>query len=362
MKIQTNVSLKSSNTFQIDAMCREVISIESIDDVRSAEFAKYIGENKPRYILGQGSNVLLLNDLDVPVIKLDTQGWTVLSETDQRVLIKVQGGQDWHEFVIAMAQQNYWGVENLALIPGTVGASPMQNIGAYGVELSNVFVRADVLDMHSGEIRHFNKTACEFAYRDSFFKKYNQNAKALASSASSMLSSNISSIAPPRFLILNVVFELSKQANPQLGYSDLKQRVESKALNAPVSATLIAETVIEIRQSKLPNWHELGCAGSFFKNPVVDATVYQRLYDENIDMPAYPSGGAYKIPAGWLIEQAGWKGYKDGDAGVYEKQALVLVNHDNATGAEIKALAQRICESVKQKFGVELEQEVIEFT
>lgn len=349
MKIQHQISLKTKNTFHIEAQCKTLVQIETIDDIACAELAEYMGESIPRYILGQGSNALLLNDLDVPVIQLSNTGWRLASEDETYVLVEVAGGHDWHKFVLAMAVNGYWGVENLALIPGTVGAAPIQNIGAYGVELADVFVSALVLDLYTGQLQQFDKDACDFAYRNSFFKRCNQTLAAEKSS---------------RYLVMQVTLQLSKVAKPQLNYRDLQERLaENMQQHAMEQATpqLIADTVIEIRQEKLPNWHELGCAGSFFKNPVVAEDQYQKLKQEHPAMPAYPNGELYKVPAGWLIEQAGWKGFRDADAGVYEKQALVLVNHGNATGAQIKILAERISKSVFTEFGIALEQEVIDF-
>jgi len=287
-------------------------------------------------ILGEGSNILFTNNFEGLVLLNQIRRKEVLEETDRHVFLKVNGGEFWSSLVDYTVEKGWGGLENLSLIPGTVGAAPVQNIGAYGVELKDVMHDLEAFDMQTGKIVQFNKQECAFAYRNSIFKQQYKN----------------------RFFILSVTFQLDKELNFHLEYGPLK----AAFANIPreeIVLKQISEKVKSIRRVKLPAPEELKNAGSFFKNPLVDSEKLRELQKQFAGIPAYSMpGNKFKLAAGWLIEQCGWKGKRVGDAGVYEKQSLVLVNFGNASGTEILALATSIRKSVKQRFGVDLEMEV----
>lgn len=333
-KIRTGVSLKPFHTFGTS------ISAEMLAEAASAAEAQEIidfarSKNAPLTILGGGSNVLFSHDLDGVVLLNRIKGIGEAGRTDTTVKVRVGAGENWHQFVEYCIQNNWGGVENLALIPGSVGASPMQNIGAYGVELESVFDSLEALHIPTGETHHFTKDDCKFGYRESVFKGKFKG----------------------QYLITHVTYELQLQPTFNTTYGAIELELESMGVERSLRS--IADAVIHIRQSKLPDPKVLGNAGSFFKNPVVNALQFANLVAEFPDMPNYPVGSDQKkLAAGWLIEQSGWKGKRIGSCGVHEKQALVLVNYGDATGEEIYSLSQRIMDDVADKFGVYLEREV----
>jgi UDP-N-acetylmuramate dehydrogenase len=335
MIISSNISLKPYNTFGIEAFAKYFTSIDTIENIKELlQSTEY--KNNERLILGGGSNMLLTKNVDAIVVKNNLKGITVVNETAEHVFVKCAGGEVWHEFVMWCINQNYGGLENLSLIPGCTGASPMQNIGAYGVEIKDTFYELEAVHAITGEEKTFSKSDCEFGYRESVFKHQLKN----------------------QFIITSVTFQLSKNPSFHIEYGAIKQELDAMNISE-LSIKAISQAVINIRSSKLPNPKEIGNAGSFFKNPEVSSNVYERLKNEFQNLVAYPlDNGNYKLAAGWLIEQSGLKGYRVGDAGVHKLQALVLVNYGGATGNEIYDLSTHVLKTVHDKFGVELEREV----
>ncbi len=335
MTISSNISLKGYNTFGIEAFAKYFTSVNSIDNIKELlQSQEY--QNNSRLILGGGSNILLTKNVDALVVKNNLKGIEVIKETDDSVFVKCAAGEVWHEFVMWCISKNYGGLENLSLIPGCTGASPMQNIGAYGVEIKDTFYELEAIHASTGEVKTFSKSDCEFGYRESVFKHQFKN----------------------QFIITSVTFQLSKNPTFHVEYGAIKQELDAMNISQ-LNIKAISQAVINIRSSKLPNPKEIGNAGSFFKNPEVSNDTYQKLKNNFPALVAYPlENGAYKLAAGWLIEQSGLKGYRVGDAGVHKLQALVLVNYGNATGNEIYDLSTHILQTVKSKFGVELEREV----
>lgn len=280
--------------------------------------------------------MLLTKHVNAIVVKNNLKGIEVVKETEDAVFVKCAGGEVWHEFVMWCIDRNYGGLENLSLIPGCTGASPMQNIGAYGVEIKDTFYELEAIHAITGEYKKFSKVECEFGYRESVFKHQYKN----------------------QFIITSVTFQLSKKPSFHIEYGAIKQELDAMNISE-LNIKAISQAVINIRSSKLPNPKEIGNAGSFFKNPEVANSVYERLKNEFPNIVAYPlENGNYKLAAGWLIEQSGLKGYRVGDAGVHKLQALVLVNYGEATGTEIYDLSTHVLQTVKAKFGVDLEREV----
>lgn len=335
MKIQNNIQLKKFNTFGIDVAAKYFAEISSISDFQ--ELAQTgIFKQESKLFLGGGSNVLFTQDFDGLVIKNNLKGIELLQENEQGVVVKVMSGENWHEFVMHAVEQGWGGVENLALIPGSVGATPVQNIGAYGVELKDTLESVEAIDLATGETVEFSAEACKFGYRDSIFKHE----------------------AKGKYFITAVIFKLSKEHEIKTEYGAIQKILEENNVSNP-SIRDIADAVIEIRSNKLPNPVQIGNAGSFFKNPVVERSVFETLQSKNPDIPFYElDNSRVKIPAAWLIEQCGWKGKRVGNTGSHERQALVLVNYGEATGVEIKQLAEDIQHSVQEKFGIGLEMEV----
>lgn len=331
LQVRSDVSLKAHNTFGVDVAARYFA--EAADDGQVRQALDAARERQvPLLVLGGGSNLLLTADVDAFVLRMASRGIRLLADDGQRVDIEAEAGEPWHPFVQWTLQQGLAGLENLSLIPGTVGASPVQNIGAYGVELKDCFLGLTALDRQSGEIREFTLQDCAFAYRDSLFKRESG-----------------------RWIILRVRFALSRNAALHLDYGPVRQRLAEQGIEAP-SASDVSRAICAIRSEKLPDPAVLGNAGSFFKNPLVPAELAGRLQAEHADLVAYPQAdGQVKLAAGWLIEKAGWKGFRDGDAGVHRLQALVLVNYGNATGQQLLALAQRIQADIAERFGVSLE-------
>lgn len=331
LQLQRDVSLKAYNSFAVEATARWYAEACSDDEVRQA-LACAAERELPLLMLGGGSNLLLTADVEALVLRMASRGIRVLEDDGERVLLEAEAGEPWHPFVQWALQQGLVGLENLSLIPGTVGAAPMQNIGAYGVELKDVFAGLTALDRQSGELRTFVLDECDFAYRDSLFKRQ-----------------------AGRWVILRVRFNLRRTAPLHLEYGPVRQYLAEQGVVQP-TALDVSRAICAIRSEKLPDPAVLGNAGSFFKNPLVSAELAQRLRTEQPDLVAYPQAdGQVKLAAGWLIERAGWKGYREGDAGVHRLQALVLVNYGQATGRQLLALAQRIQADVARRFAVSLE-------
>lgn len=329
--IQKNQSLLKYNTFGVDYRARYFAKVDSIDKLQEV-----LQKNKTNktIILGGGSNVLFTKDIeDSLVIHIANKGIDIVSETGDWVILDIQGGENWHDFVLWCLKNNFGGIENLALIPGQVGAAPIQNIGAYGVELERVFVSCQALDLQNGRMVSITKEACGFEYRNSIFK----------------------SKLPNRYIILSIRLKLSVTAHHlEYAYESLKKELS----NQKPTIESIAKTVIAIRSRKLPDPQKLGNAGSFFKNPSITPSKFskiQSLYDK---VPYYSATSGIKIPAGWLIEKAKLKDYREGDAGVHKNQALVLVNYGKATGQDILKLSQLVKDEVEKIFGIKLEEEV----
>ncbi|TBH72814.1 UDP-N-acetylmuramate dehydrogenase [Aquirufa antheringensis] len=329
-------SLRAFNTFGIEAEARQFVEISSIDQYvalrTSGEYA-----HLPHLFLGGGSNVLLTQAQEALIVKISIPGISVVKEDADFVWLKGGAGVVWDEFVQYAVNHGWSGLENLSLIPGTVGAAPMQNIGAYGAEIKDTFASLEALNLQTLAIEVFDAKACAFGYRESFFKRAGKGL----------------------YLIGSVTFKLSKKPSVKTSYGAIQEVLATKGITQP-SIRDVADAVIEIRKSKLPDPKEIGNSGSFFKNPTVSASEASRLMAEFPGIPNYPVEGSteVKFPAGWFIEKAGWKGFRRGDAGVHAKQALVLVNYGEATGAEILALSEEIKQSIKDTFGVSLETEV----
>ncbi|MBB4819499.1 UDP-N-acetylmuramate dehydrogenase [Pseudomonas alcaligenes] len=331
--VSENVSLKPFNTFGVEVRARLFAEAHDDAEVREA-LALASARGIPLQVIGGGSNLLLTADVDALVLRMASRGLRLLGDDGELVLVEAEAGEPWHPFVLWTLEQGLAGLENLSLIPGTVGAAPMQNIGAYGVEIKDVFAGLTAMDRLSGELRDFSLEECAFGYRDSLFKR-----------------------EVGRWLILRVRFKLSRALSLHLDYGPVRQRLQEQGVDAP-TASDVSRAICSIRSEKLPDPAQLGNAGSFFKNPLVPAELAERLRGEHADLVAYPQAdGQVKLAAGWLIERAGWKGYRDGDAGVHRLQALVLVNHGAATGLQLLDLAQRIQADVAERFGVALEME-----
>jgi UDP-N-acetylmuramate dehydrogenase len=335
LTIQSNISLKPYNTFGIDANTRYFIEINVEEDLYTLnELPDF--QRLPKLILGGGSNLLLTQDFGGVTIKINIKGITKIAEDQQHVWLKVGAGEPWHELVMYCVKNGYAGIENLSLIPGTVGAAPIQNIGAYGVELKDVFHNLDAIEVATGQKRAFYNADCQFGYRDSVFKHQ----------------------AKDSFFITNVVLRLHKTPVFRTEYGDVQKTLDQMGIKE-LTLKAVSDAIVKIRRSKLPDPAELGNAGSFFKNPEVPTSQYESLKAEFPQMPGYlVDNTTTKIPAGWLIEQCGWKGKHVGNTGVHSKQALVLVNHGGATGLEIKQLSEKIQQSVMARFGIQLQTEV----
>lgn len=338
MQIQENFSLRPYNSFGIQANAAYFGRFDHEDDLerlletRAGSSAK----DKSLVILGGGSNILLTRDLEGWVLKNEIKGITELHEDEGFVYIRAGAGENWHQFVTYCIDRNWAGLENLSLIPGNVGASPMQNIGAYGVELRDVFWDLEAFHIEEKKTYTFTSADCEFGYRESVFKNRFKN----------------------QFVILSVTFKLRKQPIFHTSYGAITQELEKMGVQQ-LSIQAISQAVIRIRQSKLPDPSKIGNAGSFFKNPVISGEKFKELKGLFPEIIGYTStDGSVKLAAGWMIEQCGWKGFRKGDAGCHSQQALVLVNYGNATGAEIFSLSGEIIDSVRFKFGVTLEREV----
>ena len=332
--MQQNKSLKAFNTFGVESHAEWFVEARTADEVWSC---LETFRDKPIMVLGGGSNLLLTKDLSGVVLKISLKGIAVVQESENHVVLEVQAGEVWHDIVQYCLEQDYGGIENLALIPGQMGTAPIQNIGAYGVELKDVFDSCVALNRNTGQKEVFNLDDCHFGYRESVFKNELKN----------------------QYVILSVRVRLTKRQHElKLDYGSISEGLQQQGVNNP-GIRQVAQAVIAIRQSKLPDPKILGNSGSFFKNPIVSEAEVNRLQGLYPDLPSYQAGNHLKkIPAGWLIQHAGYKGYRQGDAGVHENQALVLVNYGEATGLEIKELAQTIQDKVFNDFGIKLTPEV----
>lgn len=334
MIIHENFSLKNYNTFSIDAKARYFVEANSVKKLQ-----EILGNNDyPRKILiGGGSNMLLTNDIDALFIHVNLKGKWIVNESDDTVSVKVMAGENWHEMVLWTLENNYGGLENMSLIPGNTGTAPIQNIGAYGVELKDSFVSCEAIRIEDLKLITLTKEECKFGYRDSYFKNEGKD----------------------KFIITSVTFSLTKNNHKiNSGYGAIEEQLERDAIKNPTIKD-ISNAIIAIRQSKLPDPKVLGNSGSFFKNPMVSTEVFNEFISKHPEAPFYKiSDLIYKIPAGWLIEKCGFKGKRFGDAGVHQHQALVLVNYDKATGKEILALASKIIEQVQNEFNITISPEV----
>ncbi|MDB5253324.1 MAG: UDP-N-acetylenolpyruvoylglucosamine reductase [Flaviaesturariibacter sp.] len=334
MTLRDNVTLQPLTTFGIRATARWFASFASVDELQ--ELLALARERRlDTLILGGGSNILFTTDFEGLVLRNEIAGIDVVSEDEDHVLVRAGAGESWHGFVQYCLRNNLGGAENLSLIPGSVGASPMQNIGAYGVEIKDIFHELEAVPRTGGAPRKFSADECRFGYRESVFKNTYRN----------------------QYVIASVTYRLHRKPVLNTSYGAITQELAAMGVTTP-SIHDVSEAVIRIRTSKLPDWHEVGNAGSFFKNPQVSIEKFESLKESYPSIVGYPQGEGRKIAAGWLIEQCGWKGFREGDAGCYPKQALVLVNYGMATGKHIFDLSERIIASVREKFGVELEREV----
>jgi UDP-N-acetylmuramate dehydrogenase len=339
--IHYNFSLQPYNTFGIDVKAKAFAVFSSLDELTEilAYATRHLPTGAQRLILGGGSNILFTKNFDGIVLKNEWKGIELLKEDDEFYYVKAFAGEVWHEFVLHCIRHHYAGIENLSLIPGTVGASPMQNIGAYGIEIKDVLHELEAYHFQDKTIRTFNKQECEFGYRESVFKKKYKD----------------------QFVIISVTYQLRKNPQYHLSYGAIEKELEQMKIKN-LSIRHVSEAVMNIRSRKLPNPATMGNAGSFFKNPVIEQTQFSSLQKKYPDMPFYQlssvEGGGVKIPAAWLMEQCGWKGYKKNNVGCSPLQPLVLVNYGKATGNEIFHLSEEIIQSIKIKFGIELQREV----
>lgn len=335
MEIKENVSLKNFNTFGIDvyaAFFCEIHSIEDLKELRNTDLFK-----KERLILGGGSNILLTQDFPGLVIHANLKGLQKEEKTSNGEIVSAMAGENWHDFVLWTLKENLGGIENLSFIPGNCGTASMQNIGAYGVEIKDSFHKLEAFNLETGEMQTFSKKDCQFGYRESIFKKEEKG----------------------KFLISKLYLELKSEGNHELktSYGAISEEIAN--LDKETSIHSVSEAVINIRKRKLPNPLEIGNSGSFFKNPVIPKPQLDQIKQKFPEIINYPlEGNQFKIAAGWLIEKAGWKGFRRGDTGVHKNQALVLVNYGEAQGADIEKLSKEIRESIFRTFGIELETEV----
>jgi len=335
MQIEHNISLKPYNTFGIDVKAKAIASFSSADDLREILKDNDL-KQLPKLILGGGSNLLFTKDFDGLVLKNNISGIACIKEDKDYFYVKAGAGENWHEFVMTCLKNNWAGLENLSLIPGNVGASPMQNIGAYGIEIKDRFDHLEAFNLETGKVEIFDAASCEFGYRESVFKRRFKD----------------------KYVIISVTFKLLKNPDYQVKYGAITTELEEMGVD-DLSIHAISQAVINIRNSKLPNPKDLANAGSFFKNPVISAEQWEKISASHPEIPNYPApGNQIKLAAGWLIEHAGWKGKRIGNVGMHARQALVLVNYGGATGQELYDHSTRVKNSVFEKFGVELEREV----
>tara|TARA_R110002050_G_scaffold14313_7_gene45284 strand:+ start:58707 stop:59723 length:1017 start_codon:yes stop_codon:yes gene_type:complete len=328
MKIHKNISLKNYNTFGIDAKAKFFCEINTLENLSEALQLKAYAK---KLIISGGSNMLLTKDINDLVLHINIKGKEIVTENDDYAIIKVMAGENWHQLVLWTLENNFGGLENMSLIPGNTGTAPIQNIGAYGVELKDCFESCEAMDMSNQKLKTFSKEECHFGYRESFFKNEGLG----------------------KYIITSVNFKLTKKNHKlNTSYGSIDTELEAKGIKKPTIKD-ISDTVIAIRKSKLPDPKELGNSGSFFKNPIINKADFLVFSTKNPNAPFYKiAENEYKIPAGWLIEQSGFKGKRFGDAGVHKNQALVLVNYGTATGKEILELADKIINEVELKFNI----------
>lgn len=334
MQIQEHFPLKKYNTFGIEAFAKRYIKVTNLSEL---EHVLHTYKSDKLFILGGGSNMLLTQDIDALVIHIDIKGKKVVEENEDYVWVEANAGENWHEFVVWCIDQNFGGLENMSLIPGNVGTTPVQNIGAYGTEIKDTFVRCTAMEIATQQLKTFSRDECHFSYRESIFK---QDAKG-------------------KYIITSVVFKLTKcHHNINIEYGDIKNQLASKHIENPTIKD-VSNAVIAIRESKLPNPKELGNSGSFFKNPIITKDHFNAVQQKFPEIKHFQvSDTLVKVPAGWLIEQVGYKGFRKGDAGVHKNQALVLVNYGNATGQDILNLSKEVQKAVLDKFDIAIEAEV----
>jgi UDP-N-acetylmuramate dehydrogenase len=336
MKLHENYPLQDLTTFHAKVFAKYFTEFSSAAELKEILSSPQI-KSKPYMILGGGSNVLFTGDYNGVIIRNAIKGFNVIGEDQESIYIRANAGEKWHDFVMYCVNNNYGGIENLSLIPGTVGAGPIQNIGAYGVELKDVLHEVEAMNVKTLELRKFTNAECKFGYRESIFKSAEKG----------------------NYVILAVTLKLIKNSGKvNVSYGSLNKELEDAGIKQPTIKD-VSNTVIKIRSSKLPDPAKIGNAGSFFKNPIIDNSLFDKIKSQYNDIVFFPAHqGHTKLAAGWLIEHCGWKGKRIGDAGVHKDQALVLVNYGNATGKEIYDLSTQVIASVKEKFGVELEREV----
>ncbi|HPW96959.1 MAG TPA: UDP-N-acetylmuramate dehydrogenase [Flavobacterium sp.] len=334
MQIHTNFSLKNYNTFGIEAKAKQFVAVHSIDELKTV-LENHATEKK--FILGGGSNMLLTQDIDSLVIHIDLKGKKILKEDDDFVWVESQAGENWHEFVLWTIDQNFGGLENMSLIPGNVGTTPVQNIGAYGAEIKDTFVSCEAMEITTQKMKSFSKEECRFGYRESIFKHEVKD----------------------KYIITSVIFKLTNRNHKiSVEYGDIKAELAKNNIEKP-SLKDVSNAVITIRNSKLPNPKELGNSGSFFKNPILSREQFLKVQEQFPDVKHFDiSETEVKVPAGWLIEHSGLKGYRKDDAGVHKNQALVLVNYGKATGQDILSLSKYVQKTVFDKYGIAIEAEV----
>lgn len=334
LKIHDHFPLKKFNTFGIEAHARQFVSVQSVDELKNV---LQTHPNEKKFILGGGSNMLLTRDIDALVIHIDLKGKKVVKEDDDFIWIECAAGENWHEFVLWTLSGNYGGLENMSLIPGNVGTTPIQNIGAYGAEIKDYMVSCEGLNISTLKLRTFTNTDCRFGYRESIFKQEEKD----------------------RYIITSVLFKLTKRNHKiNTAYGDIESELHAKGISNPTISD-VSNAVIAIRQRKLPDPKIIGNSGSFFKNPVLQQSDFEKIQAKFPEMKYFKvSDTEVKVPAGWLIEQAGYKGKRIGDAGVHQHQALVLVNYGTASGQEILSLAREIQSTVFERFGIAIEAEV----
>lgn len=334
MQVEHNKSLKTYNTFGIDVLAEYFVAVHSIDELIQILRQSYADD---LFIIGGGSNMLLTKDIKDTVLHIDLQGKRIVTETDAHVDIEVMAGENWHQLVLWTLERDYGGLENLSLIPGNVGTSPIQNIGAYGVELKDTFVSCEAINIQTLEVKTFSNADCSFGYRNSIFKHEQKG----------------------NYIITSVRLRLTKKNHVvKTSYGVIEAELLKMGISNPTIQD-ISQAVIAIRSSKLPNPKVLGNSGSFFKNPIIDLSKYEKLKQHFPAMPSYPVNDCeVKVPAGWLIDKSGLKGFRDGDAGVHKNQALVLVNYGDASGQDILKLSKKVQDIVFENYGIALEAEV----
>jgi UDP-N-acetylmuramate dehydrogenase len=331
--IEESYSLKSYNTFGLRVSARFFAEAGNIEDMQTV-VKVFGGDSKPKLILGGGSNILFTKDFDGVVIFPDMKGRELINQDEDNVWVKAYAGENWDQFVAYCVSENWGGIENLSLIPGNIGACPIQNIGAYGVEAKDVIDSVETIDMQTGEIRIFKNAECKFGYRDSIFKKEEKG----------------------KYLITSVTFRLSKKPVFQINYFDVSEELKKFS---EINIAHVRQSIINIRRRKLPDHEQYGNAGSFFKNPLVLEEKFQAIRAEFPDIPSYPAeNGFLKVPAAWLIQTCGWKGKREGNVGTFATQPLVIINYGEATGVEILDFSEKIRQSVLNRFGIGLETEV----